>query len=102
LEWAKLESGHWAAEGRVAIDSAGRAVAIWSYFDGSDSIIQWAAREGEGFTKPAQLSASGQDAGEPAIGVDSGGDALAVWARNNGSNRTIQAAARAPAGSFVP
>jgi hypothetical protein len=96
------ESQLWAGQGRVGIDPAGNAVAIWSYFDGKDSVIQTAAREGETFDPPAQLSESGENAGEPAVGMDSAGNAIAVWSRNEGSNRAVQAGVRPSGGSFAP
>jgi hypothetical protein len=101
-EEREIEESHRSAgEGRVAIGSAGNAVAVWTYFDGEDQIIQSAVREGASFSAPAQVSESGESAGEPAIGMDLAGNSTAVWSRNEGSDRAIQAAIRPPGGSFA-
>ena len=63
----KKESKKSAAGARIAIDSSGNAVAVWSYFDGEDLIIQSAVRPaGETFfDPPEQVSGSGENAGDP-------------------------------------
>jgi hypothetical protein len=97
IEESKLSAG----QARPTIDSAGNATVVWTYFDGTDQIIQWAARDGEAFTAPAQLSAAGADASEPEIGTDSAGTSIAVWAREEGGGRPIQAADRPSGGVFA-
>jgi hypothetical protein len=97
------ESVRSAGEGRIAVDTAARAVVVWAWFDGTDEVTQWTAREGtEHFNHPAtQLSESGENAAEPEIKMDAAGNAVAVWARNDGADREIQAATRPPGGAFT-
>ncbi len=84
-----------ATEPQVAIDSGGRAVALWSRFDGSDDIVQAAALApgtGSSWSQPIDLSAEGEDANEQQLAVDAGGDAVAVWSRLEGTDTIAQAA----------
>ena len=88
---------------QIAIDAAGEAVAVWRGSDGTNTIIQAAARPpGGAFSPLPDLSLAGGDAFEPQIGITPGGEAIAVWTRFNGANFVIQAAVRPPGGSFSP
>jgi hypothetical protein len=76
----------------VAVDSAGNALVLWYRSNGSNSIVQAAARPAAGtWQAPQDLSVAGQDAFFPQVAFDSAGNAVAVWERFNGSNRIIQA-----------
>jgi hypothetical protein len=90
-----------ATEPQVAVDSGGRAIAVWSRFDGSDDIVQTAQlppAAGSAWSEPVDLSAAGEDADEPQLAVDAAGDAIAVWSRLEGTDTIAQAAFR-PAGA---
>ena len=92
-----------ATEPEVAIDSAGRAIAVWSRFDGSDDIIQSSALApgvGSAWSEPVDLSAAGEDASEPQLAIDPGGDTVAVWKRLEGTDMIAQAASRPAAGAW--
>ena len=85
----------------VAVDGQGNAIAVWQRFDGTNFIVQAAARAAGGsFGAPQDLSAAGQTANDPQVAVDGQDNAIAVWSRSNGTNIIVQAAARAAGGSF--
>ena len=94
-------AGQDAYDPQVAFDGQGNAIAVWSRFDGTNLIVQAAARAAGGsFGAPQDLSAAGQKAGFPEVAVDGQGNAIAVWSRFDGTNFIVQAAARAAGGSF--
>ena len=77
----------------MAIDPAGDAVAVWDRPNGSNFIVQTAARPaGSSFGAPVDLSLAGQNAFDPQLAIDPAGDAVAVWDRSNGANTIVQAA----------
>ena len=89
-------AGQGAYDPQVAFDGQGNAIAVWSRFDGTNFIVQAAARAAGGsFGAPQDLSAAGQKAGFPEVAVDGRGNAIAVWSRSNGTNYIVQAAVRA-------
>jgi hypothetical protein len=93
-------SGHSARDPRIAIDAAGEAVAVWTYENGKNDVVQ-AARGSlsGGFSAPAELSSPGQEAATPAIAISPGGEATAAWSRSNGTDYVIETAT-ASGGSF--
>ncbi len=96
-----LTLGNDAENPRVAIDAAGDVTVLWSYFDGTNSVIQAASRPVAGsFSAPSSLTADGEDAFSPSVAMDSAGDAIAVWDRSNGTNDVIQSSTASPGGSF--
>ncbi len=87
----------------VAVDGAGNTTAVWSYFDGTDVVIQAVTKPAGGaFSAPVPISAAGENAGLADIGMDAAGNAIAVWARADGTARRVQAAAAPPGGAFDP
>ena len=88
-------------DAEVAIDARGDAVAVWHGSDGTNDIVQAAARPAGGvWQAPIDLSAGGHDAFNPQVVLDAQGDAVAVWQRSNGSNSIVQGAVR-PAATGV-
>jgi hypothetical protein len=86
---------------RVAVDSSGNAVAVWTRFNGSRKVVQSAMRPAGGPWGPVdELSDAGQNAVTPAVAVDPAGNAAAVWSRYNGTNDIVQAAVRAAGGAW--
>jgi PASTA domain len=86
---------------QVALDQAGEAVAVWERLNGSNFIVQAAARSAGGaWGLPQNLSATGQHAYDPQIALDPAGNAAAVWWRSNGSNDIVQTAARPRGGAW--
>jgi hypothetical protein len=94
-------AGQDAYDPQVAVDGQGNAIAVWERSNGTNTIVQAAARAAGGSFGAAQdLSAAGQTANDPQVAVDGQGNAIAVWSRSNGTNFIVQAAARAAGGSF--
>lgn len=81
----------------VAIDSAGDAVAVWSYETEFEFEPVWAAYRpaGGAWQAPVQLAPATNSSPSPAVAIDSRGDAAAVWV---GSSFKIQGSYK-PAGS---
>jgi hypothetical protein len=77
---------------QLAVNAAGAATVVWERYDGTDWIVQAAARPAGGTWTPAtDLSAPGRDAEEPQLAVDAAGNGTAVWYRSDGSNTIVQA-----------
>lgn len=72
----------------IAVDEAGRAVAVWSRFDGTRRTIQTARHTGA-WSTPANRTA-GVDTGEARIDTDAAGNAVAVWTVADGSIHRVQ------------
>ena len=89
---------------RVAVDSAGDAIAVWGWRDGSgvgNEVVQTAARAAGGaWRAPVTLSAPGHYADYPRVAMNPAGLAYAVW--RDASTGIVQAAARAAGGDWQP
>lgn len=87
--------GFFARNPTVAMDTQGRAVAMWQQeglVDGRDDIFA-AHFDGTNWT-PAQAVET-QDAGDatfPQVAVDAGGQAIAVWRQDDGANINVLSA----------
>ncbi len=100
-EREKAESFKVANGASAVVDGAGNATVVWSYFNGTNDVVQTAIREAGGsFTPPQQISESGAEAGFPAIDNDAAGNATVVWVRTKGTSHVVQVASRPPGGSF--
>ncbi len=96
-------AGQSAESPQVAVDPAGDAVAVWARSNGTNTIVQSAARPAGGaWGAPHDLSAAGQNAESPQVAVDQAGDAVAVWARYDGSNTIVEVASASPGGAWQP
>ena len=96
-------AGRDAGESQVAVDSAGDVTAVWTRFDGSNTVIQSSSRPAGGaWGAPVDLSKPGFDATGPRIAVDANGNAVAVWRRFDGFDQIAQAALRLPSGAWLP
>jgi hypothetical protein len=92
-------AGQNAVAPQIGVDAQGNAVAVWTRFNGTNDIVQAAARPAGGaWQAPVDLSAAGQNAVAPQVGVDGQGDAVAVWIRSNGITDVVQAAVRSGGG----
>ena len=91
-------------EPQIAMDAAGDAVAVWTWYDGQHTRIQSATRNtGSSSFGPVQtVSVSNKDASIPDVAVDPNGEAYAVWVRFEGTKAVIQAAVKPGGGSFGP
>jgi PKD repeat protein len=91
-------TGQGAFSPTVALDQAGDAVAMWYRPNGTNDVVQAAARPAGGsFSALPDVSTNGQDAIDPHVTLDRAGDAVAVW--TNTTTDVVQAAAR-PAGAI--
>ncbi len=84
--------GQDAANPQVAVDPNGNAVAIWSRFDGANTIILAGSFDLNFFvwSLSGDISVPGQNATFPQVAVDAFGNAVAVWQRFDGANDIIQ------------
>ena len=88
-----------AGEPRVAFDSRGDAVAVWTRKNtGTDRSVQSAIRPAAGsWQAPVNLSEEG-DAAEPEVALDPRGDAVSVWRTSIPGHRDLIQSAFRPAG----
>ena len=85
------EAGGDAVEVHVAVAADGTATAVWSRFDGEDSIVQERRIDAAGVLQaPNDLSAAGESAIEPRIGIAPDGTATVVWDRFDGAGWVVQ------------
>jgi hypothetical protein len=98
-------AGQDADAARVAIDSAGNAIAVWNRFDGANFIVQAATRPVRGdFSVPIDLSATGRDGVHADLAFDAAGAAIVTWIREDlfklKSNGVVQMSTLSPGGTF--
>jgi hypothetical protein len=106
-DWLSVDdlsaAGQNADEPRVAVDSAGDAVAVWARQGSPTTVIQSAGRPAGGdWDSPALLSVAGEASETPQVAVDPAGDAIAVWSSSNGSPKVVQSAIRDAGGAWLP
>ncbi|MGK2956186.1 MAG: hypothetical protein ACSLFI_11025 [Solirubrobacterales bacterium] len=90
-------------EPQIAIGPDGTVTAIWTRSNGTHSIAQVSTMPpGGDFSKPLNVSPSGEDALEPQIVTAPDGTTSAVWNRFNGTESIVQAVTRPPGGTFGP
>ena len=93
------DPGFDAFEPQVDFDSAGKAIAAWSRFDGAFLRTQASVRTagaGGGFQPEVTLSEPGQDANDPQVAAGPNVDAngVVVWYRSDGTNTRVQSSRR--------
>jgi hypothetical protein len=94
-------AGYDAREPRVAMNSDGQAVIVWSLGSGLVEKIQTAsAGPGGTFAEAVDLTAFTEVASVPQVALDANGDAIAVWDGWDGANIRIQDAYRPAGGAF--
>jgi hypothetical protein len=83
----------------VAVAPDGEAIAVWSYYNGSNEIIQAAVRPASGgaWQSPVTLSEAGRNASSPRMVVAPDGEAIVVWELFDGSHQIVQASVRSEA-----
>ncbi len=79
---------------QIILNNTGQAITVWQTNNEDNKIIQatYSTDNGENWSSPTDLSATGQDAAEPQIAMNDSGEAIAVWYRSNGANTIVQAA----------
>lgn len=88
-------AGQHAFDFDIAVDELGRAVAVWSRFDGTRRTIQTAHHAGA-WSTPSNRTAD-IDTAEARIDTDAAGNAVAVWTAVDGSSHRVQASSFAVA-----
>ncbi len=84
----------------VAMNAAGKAVAVWSRLTGGHWVMETATRQPNGnWSAAAPLSELDEDSSSPAVAVNGSGDAVAGWVRFDG---TVQASVRLGAAGWAP
>jgi hypothetical protein len=86
---------------QIVVDAYGNVTAVWSSFNGSNSLIQSSTKPfgGSWQATPDNLSQSGQS-NAPQIAIDTNGNAIAVWWSSDGNNNIIQTSAKPFGGSW--
>jgi hypothetical protein len=89
------KAGANANEPRVAVDSAGDAVAVWERFEGEELVEASAKPAGSAaWAKSVALTKPETGKGEPAgqqVAIDEHGEAVVVWSRANGVHDFVEA-----------
>lgn len=76
---------------QIVVDFQGNATAVWQRSEGANTIIQSASQSfGNTWSKPENLTYTGEDASEPDLAVDYQGNIVYVWQRSDGTNSVIQ------------
>ena len=95
-----LSSPGYAERPQVGVDSAGEAVAVWS-FHSANVRVEAAVRRAGGSWAPAQtLSSPGADALQPQVDVNPRGNAIAAWVSFDGRTSVIQTTSRSRGGAW--
>jgi hypothetical protein len=86
-----LEYGASESSPRLAARVWGTAIAVWTGFNGTNSIIQASSYANGQWALPGVVvSDPSQNSDHAAVGIDQNGNAIVVWESNNGSNTVIQ------------
>lgn len=93
------DAGFDATEPQVDFDSSGKAIAVWSRFDGSKLRVQASIRNpgvSGTFLNEVTLSEGGQDAFDAQIAAGPNADAnsVVVWTRSDGAKLRVQSSRR--------
>ncbi len=93
--------GQEVGEPEIAVDAAGRAVAVWQRSFRGDVIVDSASRApGGAWSRPVDISEKGGRAMVSQVAVDPDGTAIAVWQRFDGRNTVVQGASQPSAGAW--
>ncbi len=94
------EPTHESGSPEIVLTPGGEAIAVWSHYTGSHSVIQTSSRPapGESWQAPVTLTSTSSEAYAPQVAVNGSGEALAVWEFDDGSELVAQAAARPSGG----
>ena len=77
---------------QISIDDAGNAVAVWTFYDGVNYVVQGSSSNDGGATWAAavDLSVTAPGVSNPQVGFDAAGNAVAIWSLYDGSNVIAQ------------
>jgi hypothetical protein len=93
------------ADPRLGMSADGTATAVWTWNNGSHTVVQAATRPPSGAFPPvgaaATLSDTAQNAKDARVAVDANGDTAVMWTRSNATNDIAQARVRPAGGAFA-
>jgi hypothetical protein len=93
------------ADPRLGMSADGTATAVWTWNNGTHTVIQTATRPPGGAFPPvgaaATLSDTAQNAKDARVAVNADGDTAVMWTRSNASNDIAQARVRPAGGAFA-
>jgi hypothetical protein len=86
---------------QVSFDASGNAIAIWSRYDGTNSIVQSRSSSdgGANWDSVVDLSEAGKNAYSPQVTFDAAGNAIAIWSLSGGSGTVIQTRSSSDSGA---
>jgi len=79
---------------QIAVNSSGKAIAVWYQNDGNRNNIWAAGFNGTSWEPAVNISVADNNTGNaeyPQIAIDSSGNAIAVWKQNDGTRESIYA-----------
>ncbi len=87
---------------QVAVNSSGKAVAVWAGKEGKSLVIESSTRSADGrWSLPETISNLGEKSTEPQVALNDAGDAVAVWRiRNHLVRDKVQSASRSAGGTW--
>ncbi len=95
-------AGSFAAD--IAVDSQGRATAVWPHFSGAHTVIDTAVRppgDSSAFSSGGSISDSAADSGSPRLAVDpSTNTAVAAWVQCSSGSCQVEGSTRPSGGGF--
>jgi hypothetical protein len=100
------DPGFSANEPQIDFDATGKAIAVWSRFDGTNLRIQASVRSagvGGTYANEVTLSEAGQDAFDAQIAAGPNADvnSVIVWTRSDGTKLRVQSARRRDVNGFA-
>jgi hypothetical protein len=94
-----LSSGGYSERPQVGVDSAGDAVAVWSY-RAANVRVEAAVHRAGGWAQAETLSSAGADALQPQVDVNPSGNAIAAWVSFDGRTYIVKSASRPRGGAW--
>jgi hypothetical protein len=85
----------------VGVDAAGTATALWSRYDGTQSVVQASTRPAGGTWGAPVDVATGTSIHNPKLAIDPAGTITAVWRRRDAAGSVVQAATRPLGGAWT-
>ena len=92
----------YSSDARVAIDSRGNAVVVWTHYIPDNASTEWivTARRPRGGSWSAPVALSEPRSLDPHVVVDGEGNATAMWTRFDGNNQRVESAERPVGGAW--
>ncbi len=96
-----VASGNFDSQLDLAVNAAGTAVAIWSRFTDSATVVDSAFKTpGGSWSAPVPVSDGTNDAEDPRVVVDAAGDTVATWLEDTGPAQVLRYSTRTATGPW--